>query len=91
MFKKWRIPLLHLDSIFSDWRGGWDGVDGIFSAVGMSPHEPVNATNRTTEICMLRDKFRRTRVLFIEPRWLGPTRCLQLASLRHASLAHDHI
>ncbi|TRX90447.1 hypothetical protein FHL15_008616 [Xylaria flabelliformis] len=84
VFGRYKIPLLSLDTVLRDLRGGWDGKDSsLVIANGWSP-DINNGLDRCVELCLLRDEWRRERKFDLE-------RCLQFGSHRHTSLAYDHV
>ncbi|KAI1749480.1 heterokaryon incompatibility protein-domain-containing protein [Xylaria castorea] len=84
VFGRYKIPLLSLDSVLSDLRGGWDGKDSsLVIANGWNP-DINDGLDRCVELCLLRDEWRRQRKFDLE-------RCLQFGSHRHTSVAHDHV
>jgi len=89
IFGKHQVPLLSLDTVFSDWAAGADVISPASRRVSWSP-EVGEGVNRAQEICMLRDEFLSVWTLRLTGS-MGLLRALQFASYRRASIAHDHV
>jgi hypothetical protein len=88
IFGKHQVPLLSLDTVFSDWLTGnilaFEGWEAVWTA------EIGKGVDRAQEICLLRDEFLSTWKLRFTGS-MGLLRALQFASYRRASIAHDHV
>ncbi|KAF2854154.1 hypothetical protein T440DRAFT_442650 [Plenodomus tracheiphilus IPT5] len=88
LFGRHQVPLLALDTVFSDWTDG-GFLSQAWQRAGWSP-EIGKGVARVEEICLLRDEFLSMWTLRLTGS-MELLRTLQFASYRRASIPHDHI
>lgn len=95
LFGKHQVPLLSLDTVFSNWSDGGflSSPEAQRQRAGWGPTVSQGIA-RAQEICMLRDEYLSMRLSIRALHLTGSIklpRILQLASHRHATVPHDYV